>query len=86
MQDAALVRMREPGEDLPRDVHRALIDDWKRDPAWPFFLLESTYEGEHNASQQQIRRQAYWSVLCGGNGHVFGNHPIWLLWDGWQGR
>jgi hypothetical protein len=65
-------------------VHRSLIDDWKRDPAWPFFLLESTYEGEHNASAQQIRRQAYWSVLCGGNGHVFGNHPIWLLWDGWQ--
>jgi hypothetical protein len=23
-------------------------------------------------------------VLCGGNGHVFGNHPIWLLWNGWQ--
>ena len=65
-------------------VHRSLIEDWKRDPAWPFFLLESTYEGEHNASQQQIRRQAYWSVLCGGNGHCFGNHPIWLFWDGWR--
>jgi hypothetical protein len=65
-------------------VHRALIEDWKRDPAWPFFLIESTYEGEHNASPQQIRRQAYWSVLCGGNGHVFGNHPIWLFWDGWE--
>ena len=46
--------------------------------------MESTYEGEHNASHQQIRRQAYWSVLCGGNGHCFGNHPIWLFWDGWQ--
>jgi hypothetical protein len=65
-------------------VHRSLIEDWKRDPAWPFFLLESTYEGEHNASHQQIRRQAYWSMLCGGNGHCFGNHPIWLFWDGWQ--
>ena len=65
-------------------VHRALLEDWKRDPPWPFLLLESTYEGEHNASQQQIRRQAYWSVLCGGNGHCFGNHPIWLFWDGWQ--
>jgi hypothetical protein len=65
-------------------VHRSLIEDWKRSPAWPFFLLESTYEGEHNASLQQIRRQAYWSVLCGGNGHCFGNHPIWLFWEGWQ--
>jgi hypothetical protein len=23
-------------------------------------------------------------VLCGGNGHCFGNHPIWLFWEGWQ--
>ncbi len=66
-------------------VHRSLLQDWQRSPPWPFFLIESTYEGEHNASQLQIRRQAYWSVLCGGNGHCFGNHPIWLFWDGWQG-
>ena len=65
-------------------VHRSLIADWQRDPPWPFFLIELTYEGEHNASHQQIRRQAYWSVLCGGNGHCMGNYPIWLFWDGWQ--
>jgi hypothetical protein len=65
-------------------VHRALIADWQRDPPWPFFLIESTYEGEHNASRQQIRRQAWWSILCGGNGHCMGNHPLWLFWDGWQ--
>jgi Protein of unknown function (DUF4038)/Putative collagen-binding domain of a collagenase len=64
-------------------VHRSLIADWQRDPPWPFFLIESTYEGEHNASHQQIRRQAYWSVLCGGNGHCIGNYPMWLFWDGW---
>lgn len=65
-------------------VHQELINDWRRSPAWPFFLIESTYEGEHNASELQIRRQAWWSVLCGGNGHVMGNHPIWLFWDGWE--
>ena len=65
-------------------VHRNLLDDWKRNPAWPFFLVESTYEGEHNATELQIRRQAYWSVLCGGNGHCMGNHPIWLFGDGWE--
>ena len=65
-------------------VHRWLLADWQRDPPWPTFLIESTYEGEHNASQLQIRRQAYWSVLCGGNGHCMGNHPIWLFWDGWE--
>ena len=25
----------------------------------------------------QIRRQAYWAVLCGGFGHIFGNNPLW---------
>jgi hypothetical protein len=65
-------------------VHRLLIEDWQRRPVMPFFLIESTYESEHNASHQQIRRQAYWSVLCGGNGHCMGNHPIWLFGEGWQ--
>jgi hypothetical protein len=65
-------------------VHRMLQKDWKRDPIWPFFLIESTYEGEHNASELQVRRQAYWSVLCGGNGHCMGNMPIWPFADGWE--
>lgn len=65
-------------------VHRKLIDDWNRDPAWPFFLIESTYEGEHDASELQIRRQAYWSVLCGANGHIMGNKPMWLFGKGWE--
>ena len=58
-------------------VHQKLLADYNRDPAWPFVLIESSYEGEHNSSEVQIRRQAYWSVLCGGFGHVFGNNPIW---------
>ena len=65
-------------------VHRALLADWQRQPVMPFLLIESTYEGEHNASDLQIRRQAWWSVLCGANGHCMGNNPIWLFWDGWQ--
>lgn len=58
-------------------VHRKLLGDYNRKPVWPFFLIETSYEGEHNASEMQIRRQAYWSVLCGGFGHIFGNNPIW---------
>jgi hypothetical protein len=58
-------------------VHRKLLADYNRKPVWPFFLIETSYEGEHNASEVQLRRQAYWSVLCGGFGHVFGNNPIW---------
>ncbi|HXH50218.1 MAG TPA: glycoside hydrolase family 140 protein [Terriglobia bacterium] len=58
-------------------VHPRLYEAYHRNPAEPFILIESSYEGEHNASEVQIRRQAYWSILCGGFGHVFGNNPIW---------
>jgi hypothetical protein len=65
-------------------VHRKLIEDYSRQPAMPFVLIESTYEGEHNASAVQVRRQAYWAVLCGATGHFFGNRPMWGFFTGWQ--
>jgi hypothetical protein len=58
-------------------VHPHLYGAYHRNPAEPFILIESSYEGEHNSSEAQIRRQAYWTILCGGFGHVFGNNPIW---------
>ena len=66
-------------------VHRALLEDYDRRPTLPNILFESTYEGEHNASELQIRRQAYWSVTRGACGNVFGSYPLWMLGDGWQG-
>jgi hypothetical protein len=65
-------------------VHRKLLADYDRAPAKPFLLIESTYEGEHNASAVQIRRQAYWAVLCGATGQFMGNRPIWLFDPGWK--
>jgi hypothetical protein len=65
-------------------VHQNLLADYNRVPTRPFFLIESTYEGEHNASAVQIRRQAYWAILCGGTGQFMGNRPIWLFDPGWQ--
>jgi hypothetical protein len=58
-------------------IHPRLYGAYNRKPAEPFILIESSYEGEHNSSEVQIRRQAYWTILCGGFGHVFGNNPIW---------
>lgn len=43
----------------------------------PFFLAESTYENEHDSSPQSLRAQAYWAVLSGAMGHIFGNCPMW---------
>jgi hypothetical protein len=65
-------------------IPRLLERDWNSTPTRPFFLVESAYENEHNSTQLQIRRAAYWSVLCGGNGHVMGNKPIWMFDPGWQ--
>jgi hypothetical protein len=65
-------------------VHRKLLLDYRRTPAMPFFLMETTYEGEHNASPVQIRRQAYWALLCGAAGQFLGNRPIWLFDQGWE--
>jgi hypothetical protein len=58
-------------------VHRKLLADYNRQPVMPFLLFESTYEGEHNASPVQVRRQAYWAILCGGCGQFMGNLPLW---------
>jgi len=65
-------------------VHQKLLADYNRIPVMPYFLLETTYEGEHNASPVQIRRQAYWAILCGAVGQFFGNLPIWAFNPGWE--
>jgi hypothetical protein len=65
-------------------IPRLLERDWSSTPTRPFFLVESAYENEHNTSQLQIRRAAYWSVLGGGVGHVMGNKPIWMFDPGWK--
>ena len=65
-------------------VHEALIGNYNRRPVMPFFMLETIYEGEHNSSQVQVRRQAYWTALCGGFGQVMGNFPIWPFSPGWR--
>jgi Protein of unknown function (DUF4038)/Putative collagen-binding domain of a collagenase len=60
-----------------RLVHPKLLEDYGRKPVWPYFLLETTYEGEHNAPPVQIRRQAYWADLSGATGQVMGSCPVW---------
>jgi hypothetical protein len=64
-------------------VHRELLADYNANPGRPSFLLESTFEGEHNASAVQIRRQAYWAILLGACGQFMGNLPTWHFSPGW---
>jgi len=65
-------------------VHQKLRADYDRHPIMPYVLIETTYEGEHNASAVQIRRQAYWAILSGATGQFMGNRPVWLFDPGWE--
>jgi hypothetical protein len=65
-------------------VHRRLLEDHARAPVRPFVLFESTYEGEHDATELQVRRQAWWALTCGATGQFFGNFPVWLMPPGWE--
>ena len=49
----------------------------------PTFLYEAIYEGISLGSPynkpQDMRRQAYSSLLSGSTGHVYGRHPLWCF-------
>ncbi len=59
------------------DLYAACLEQDARVPRWPCFLIESTYEGEHKATPDQVRRQAYWPLLDGAFGFFYGNSPLW---------
>jgi hypothetical protein len=59
------------------NLFQPVLAEYARKPARPFVLIESTYEGEHDSTPDQIRRQAYWTMLGGGCGQFLGNNPIW---------
>jgi hypothetical protein len=53
---------------------------YNRTPARPFFLIESYYEnGSHISSRKDLRAEAYWALLSGNCGYIFGNCPLWGL-------
>jgi hypothetical protein len=59
------------------DLDRVALREFQRTPPKPFILLEGFYEGEHDASPETIRGQAYTALLAGAAGHFFGNNPVW---------
>jgi hypothetical protein len=60
-----------------KTLFRPVQAEYECRPVRPFVLIESTYEGEHNSTPDQIRRQAYWAILGGACGQFFGNNPMW---------
>jgi Protein of unknown function (DUF4038)/Putative collagen-binding domain of a collagenase len=65
-------------------LHAALLRDYLGKPIHPNIMIESSYEFDHNASAVQIRRQAYWSVLCGATGQFMGTLGVFDFTPGWE--
>ena len=60
-------------------------------PTIPTYLVESNYEYENAtgalpgpAGPYVLREQAYWTMLSGGAGQLYGNHYTWTFTSGWQ--
>ena len=66
------------------DIWKSYRQAYRNRPVRPFVLIETAYEGEHHATPDRIRRQAWWAVLSGACGQFFGNNPIWPFNHGWQ--
>jgi hypothetical protein len=55
----------------------------------PVFLVEANYEFERNpgtdgGAPSNLRRQAYWSVLSGATGLLYGSAYTWQFLPGWE--
>lgn len=61
------------------DLWRPLQANWHREPTRPYVMIESAYEGEHQATPARLRAQAWWSMTSGACGQFFGNNPIWYF-------
>jgi len=67
-------------------VHKNLLEEYRRSPVRPNFLFESSYEGMHEASERQIRRQGWWPMVRGAFGQVMGNDPLFWFGPGWRSQ
>ena len=64
-------------------VYTQLYEEGVRNHTIPHIMFESTYEYERGETTQMLRRQAYWSVLGGSSGHLFGNRDLWRMNKNW---
>lgn len=74
--------------DLLPHVYEAALEEWSKSDIMPFVLGESQYEGSGKIdndmdSPQVIRRQAYWTMLCGGAGEAYGS-DLWNFPSDWR--
>ena len=69
-------------------VYEAALREYQKSDVMPFVLGESQYEGSgvidnDMSTPQMVRRQAYWTMLCGGAGHAYGS-DLWGFPANWR--
>lgn len=74
--------------DMTPHVYEAALREWGKSDLMPFVLGESQYEGPGKMDNdmgepQVIRRQAYWTMLCGGAGVAYGS-DLWNFPPHWR--
>jgi hypothetical protein len=68
------------------EVYEMALREYMKSDVMPFVLGESQYEGftgNDIGTPYQVRRQAYWTILCGGAGHAYGS-TIWNFPHDWK--
>lgn len=72
-----------------RPTYAQVLTEYNRPNFKPVFMLEANYEFEalsntDGGSTQNLRRQAYWTMLSGAAGQVYGSYFTWRLEPGWE--
>jgi hypothetical protein len=73
-----------------KPLYEAVQTEYGRSNFLPTFLAEAGYEFEKNSENyapgipRVLRMQAYWSLLSGATGHLYGNKYTWQFIDGWK--
>jgi Protein of unknown function (DUF4038)/IPT/TIG domain/Putative collagen-binding domain of a collagenase len=73
------------------ETYDEVLQSYNSSPTIPTYLVEANYEYENNtgglpspAGPYVLREQAYWTLLSGGAGQLYGNHYTVTFTTGWQ--
>lgn len=67
-------------------TYAEVLKAYRRDHR-PAFLLEASYEGEHDyTGPATLRHQEYWTMLSAASGQFYGNKYTWQFLNGWSGH
>jgi hypothetical protein len=73
------------------ETYDIVLRSYNSSPTIPTYLTEANYEYENDDGQLPgptgtwvLREQAYWTMLSGGSGQLYGSEYIWQFTPGWQ--